>query len=198
MISSPSPHDRRGVTVHVEELQDLHLLCRKGMLYEVERWIHDSRPLQIAADVYIRGQYRSALEIALETGQHSLSVLLLRSGYQLNLERNSPLNIALRTRREDLLNLLLEHGADPQMVGLTTLFGTYRLELFERFHALGVDLTRYHEMATTLAYHPGNKPLFGFVKRRRHQNPAMQRELDMALLCHANRDKGNAEKGIML
>src|SRR4029453_6421896 len=119
MTSLSSTDGRQGATNQVEELQEPHLLCKQGMLYEVERWIHDGRPIQSVADVPTRGAYRSALDIALETGQHSLCVLLLRSGYRLELERHSPLNVALGKRRWDLTDLLLEHGADPHQVDLT-------------------------------------------------------------------------------
>lgn len=180
---------------HVEDLKKLHLLCQKGMLYEVEQWIRDGQPLQLDPDVEIRGYYRSALEIALETGQHSLCVLLLRSGYRLDLERDSPLSIALGMRRWDLLDLLLEHGADPHKADLESLLDTYQTELYERFHAMGVDFTKDHALADSLAYHTSNKPLYGFVKRHRDENPGFQRELDMALGYHVRKGK---EKGIML
>jgi len=126
MIYHPSANHGQGTTDRVEELQELHSLCKRGMLYEVERWIGDKRPLQISSNVEIRGYYRSALEIASESGQHSLCVLLLRSGYSIDLERHSPLNIALEIRRWDFVDLLLEHGADPHRVDLAILFDTYR------------------------------------------------------------------------
>ena len=44
---------------------------------------------------------KTALQIALETGQHSVASLLLKSGYRLDLERYAP-----------LFDLLLEWGAD--------------------------------------------------------------------------------------
>jgi hypothetical protein len=69
------------------------------------------------------------------------------------------------------------------------------MELFERFQAAGVDLTKYHQMAEALAYHTSNKPLYGFVKRHRQENPSMQKELDMALAYHVRENK---EKGILL
>ena len=57
-----------------------------------------------------------------------------------------------------------------------------------------MDLTQGHELAQALAYHTRNKPLYGFVKRHRHQSPAIQRELDMALGYHVHEGK---EKGIL-
>jgi hypothetical protein len=137
----------------------------------------------------------SALEIALLTRHHALVQLLLCNGYDPNLDRCSPLDLALRARRWDLLDLLLEWGADPHRVDLTDLFGTYRSELFERFFALGVELTASHELGSALAYHSSNKPLFGFAKRHRERDPKLQKELNIALVHHV--DEGN-EKGVQL
>ncbi len=124
-----------------------------------------------------------------------LALLLLCNGYDPNLEPSSPLDLALRARRWDLLDLLLEWGADPHRACLTDLFDTYCSEPFERFFTLGVDLTANHELASALAYHPGNKPLFGFAKRHREEDAKFQKELNIALVHHAS--EGN-EKGVQL
>ena len=137
----------------------------------------------------------SALEIALEQGNHALVLLLLCNGYDPNLERESPLDLALRRRRWDLVDLLLEWGADPHQADLGELFDTYQSHLFERFRALGVDLTANHELAAALAYHTSNKPLFGFARRHRKHDPRIQAELNVALAHHAS--EGN-EKGVNL
>ena len=175
---------------------DLHRVCREGRLYDVEEWIRAGRPLQVVRDATVKGRrLASALEIALEARHHALALLLLCNGYDPNLEPSSPLDLALRARRWDLLDLLLEWGADPHRVCLTDLFDTYRSELFERFFALGVELTASHQLAAALAYHSGNKPLFGFAKRHREQDAKFQKELNIALVHHA--DEGN-EKGVQL
>jgi len=184
-------------TADPDELADLHRLCREGHLYEVERWIQAGRPLQLAEGVTVnpRRRFKSALEIALEAGNHSLTLLLLANGYDPNEERYCPLDQALRDRRFDLVDLLLAWGADPHRVDLEDLFGTYNSELFERFRKLGVDLTTDHALAFTLAYHTSNKPLFGFAKRHRGSDPKIQTELNAALARHAG--DGN-EKGVSL
>jgi hypothetical protein len=142
-----------------------------------------------------RGRRLSALEIALEAGNHSLALLLLANGYDANSETGSPLDLALRARRFDLVQLLLLWGADPHCVDLTELFGTYKSELFEQFRALGVDFTVGHALANALAYHTSNKPLLGFAKRHRLTDPRIQNELDIALAHHSS--EGN-EKGVQL
>lgn len=178
-------------------LLELHGLCRAGRIYEVEDWIRADGPLQLLPQAgAIKGRRpASALEIALQCGTWALVLLLLCNGFDPNLEPSSPLDLALRARRWDLVDLLLEWGADPHRVSRSDLFETYRSELFEHFRVLGVDLTRGHELASTLAYHPSNKPLFGFVRRHREQHPGLLRELDMALGHHVG--EGN-EKGVLL
>lgn len=185
-----------GLAADPTALTEFHRLCRDGRLYDVERWIQAGRPLQLARGTTVKGRrLTSALEIALETGNHALVSLLLCNGYDPNFETSSSLDLALRARRWDLLDVLLEWGADPHQVNLGDLFGTYNSQLYERFRALGVDLTAGHDLAEHLAYPPNNKPLLGFVKRHREHDPAMQTELNMALVHHA--DEGS-EKGVQM
>jgi hypothetical protein len=181
-------------TTRAEELAELNHMCSAGRLYDVERWVASDRPLQ-ADDASQSRRASSALQIALETGNHSLVLLLLSNGYDANREVTSPLDLALRVRRFDLVALLLDWGSDPHRVDLDDLFGTYNSALFERFRELGVDLTAGHALAGAIAYHTSNKPLLGFVKRHRLTEPKFQKELDMALAHHAG--EGNA-KGVQL
>jgi hypothetical protein len=197
--SHPDPaavHPPPRSTPDVKDLVELHRFCRQGRLYDVERWIQAEGPLQLAEDApRPRRHTASALEIALERQDHALVLLLLCNGYDLTIEPGSPLDDALRARRWDLLDLLLDWGADPHEVDLEDLFGTYDSQLFERFRAIGVDLTADHAMADALGYHTSNKPLFGFAKRYRATDSGIQSELNIALGHHA--DEGN-EKGVHL
>ena len=197
--ANPEPRASRSaarLTAAAAELEELHRLCRLGCLYDVERWIRAGRPLQLAASSSAeRRRHRTALEIALDRQDHSLILLLVANGYDLALEPESPLDKALRLRRGDLLDLLLEWGANPQRVDLDILFETYDSLLFERFRGLGVDLTAGHALAYALGYHTSNKPLLGFAKRHRLDEPRIQTALDIALAHHAG--EGH-EKGVML
>lgn len=178
-----------------DDLSGLRSLCRDGRLYDVERWIDSGKPLQLD-QLPSRGRRpESALEIALDRGDQALVLLLLCNGYDPNREATSPLDRALRRRRRDLLDLLLDWGADPRHVTLDDLFATYDSELWERFRGLGIDLIARHALAEALAYHTSNKPLFGFAKRHREDIPGMQQELNIALVHHA--EEGN-EKGVQL
>lgn len=193
----PPPAARfRQPAAREEDVAELVQFCKAGRVYDVERWIQAGRPLQASQNMSGKPRRRqSALEVALDRKNHALVLLLLCNGYDPNLEANSPLDLALRSRRWDLVDLLLEWGADPHRVSLDDLFETYDSKLFERFRALGVDLSADHEFAAALAYHTSNKPLFGFAKRHREQDPKIQTELNIALGHHAS--EGNA-KGVQL
>lgn len=135
------------------------------------------------------------LQIALESGQHSLALLLLRSGYWLELERYRPLDMTLRSRRWDLFELLLEWGADLKSADVYTVLNTYHAGLYERFRAAEYDLTERHEMGAILGHGTRNRPLLGFVKRHRVEDPRIQQELNIALGYHVR--AGN-ERGVNL
>jgi len=180
----------------LEDIKPLHQLCREGRLYDVERWIADGKPLQHAPEALPKGaRSKTALQIALETGQHSLVTLLLRNGYQFQLERYSPLDLALRSRRWDLFDLLLDWGGNLKSVGIYTVLETYNTDLYERFWAAGYDMTEGHTMASVLGHSTSNRPLFGFVKRHREEDPRIQREINIALGDHA---KAGNERGVAL
>jgi hypothetical protein len=192
--SSQSPD--RPMARSREEIKPLLQLCREGRLYDVDRWITEGKPLQLAPNAISRG-YRppSALEIAIETGQHSLAFLILKNGYRLDADRHNPLDLALKKRRWDLFDLLLEWGADLKSTGVYSVLETYNTDLYMRFWASGYDLTQGHEMGATLGYSTSNRPLFGFAKRHRTEDPRIQTELNIALGYQVR--EGN-EKGISL
>lgn len=113
MADDQDPGNQRPLAHSLGEVRDLHQLCREGRLYDVDRWITEGKPLQISPQALPKRVHpKTALEIALETGQHSLTALLLSRGYRQELERYRPLELALRTRRWDLFDLLLEWGGD--------------------------------------------------------------------------------------
>ncbi len=176
-------------TASAGDLDELCRLCREGRLYEVEAWIKAGQPLQAPVDSRPRGRrLPTALQIALETGQYSLALLLLSNGYNLDLEGSSPFNIALKVRRWDLVDLLWTWGADPKRVDPSILFETYNSDLFERFYAVGTDFAQSHELADALGNHTSNRPLFGFAKRHRSTDPRIQMELNIALAQHVEEE----------
>lgn len=86
-----------------------------------------------------------------------------------------------RPGRWDLVDLLVEWGADLRSADVYTILNTYNVELYERLRALGYDLTERHEMASVLGHGTSNRPLLGFVKRHRTEDTKIQQELNIAL-----------------
>jgi hypothetical protein len=58
----------------LDESKVLLSLCRTGRLYEIEDWIKAGKPLSV--DTSAR---KAPLEVAIDTGFHSLFVLLVRN-----------------------------------------------------------------------------------------------------------------------
>ena len=147
----------------LQELQPLHRMCREGRVYDVEQWIKDGKPLQLAPGANEKGRRLiTAMQIALESGQHSLTLLLLRGGYRLDQEQAAALDTVLEKRRWDLFELLLEWGADLSSAGPYSILNTYSTDLYERYFAAGYDLTKGHEMGAILGLGTSNRPLLRF------------------------------------
>lgn len=163
-------------------LIDLVRLCREGRVYEVEKWIRDGTPIQALDYRHGARSHRldSPLRVAIETKQFDLARLLLCNGFLPDLEQESPLELVLRSKAKGYLELLLSWGADPKRVRPVTILDTYDVSLMESFWESGVDLTKEHVLAQTLALETSNKPAYGWAKRHR-DDPRIARELAIAL-----------------
>src|SRR5262245_11536053 len=83
----PPPRGSRTPAAHGDELRELVTLCRRGRVYEVERWIQSGRPIQ--AVTYKRPKKPSLvspLRTAIRMKHRDVVLLLLCNGYRLDLE----------------------------------------------------------------------------------------------------------------
>jgi hypothetical protein len=191
--SNPEPPARvtREPAAHGEELRDLVALCRMGRAYDVERWIHAGRPIQ--ALTYARPRkplLLTPLRSAIRTRHRDVVLLLLCNGYRLDLETEdwrSVVDEALEFAAFDILELLLQWGADPTKVRTENVVDTYRSELIDRFWRSGVDFTADPGFVDYLA-HRRNKPLLGWLRRNR-SDPRLQDALDVALREAVEKDE---------
>jgi hypothetical protein len=163
------------------EIEPLVRLCQRGKVYAVERWIAEGRPLQ-AAKHYVKGrrQFDSPLAVAMESKQHDLVLLLLCNGYRTELELEDPIGRALRLRSRELLELVMDWGADPARVDAGAVLETNDCDLIERFWSAGIDLTAEDQLAWYLSS-PTSKPICGWAKRHR-EDPRVARALALALV----------------
>lgn len=179
--SPKPPAEPRAPAEDLSAIEPLVRLCQRGKLYAVERWVAEGRPIQ-AASYYVKGrrQFDSPLAIAMESRQHDLVLLLLCNGYRTELEVQNPIARALRLKSRELLELVLDWGADPLSVEAYAVLETNDLELIERFWNAGLDLTAEDQLAWALAS-PTTKPLCGWAKRHR-EDPRVARALALALV----------------
>lgn len=190
---NPQPPARvsRPPAAHGEELRELIQLCSAGRVYDVEHWIQDGRPIQaITYRRPRRGSLVSPLRTAIRKKHRDLVLLLLCNGYRVDLEPNdfdSLLDEALQLRAFDILELLLQWGADPTTVRACSVVDTYKTELIDMFWKAGVDYAADPEFALYLA-HTVNKPLYGWLRRNR-SDQRLQNALDVALLQAVRDDK---------
>src|SRR5579863_3478160 len=112
-------------------------LCRAGRLYEIEKWIADGKSLDISEAIK-RGRRKSLLEIAVETGFHSLVELIAK--HETNQSaKDAALADAASSRRLDLVELLVANGADIKAVRLADVLLTWEPKLISFFIDHGAD-----------------------------------------------------------
>jgi ankyrin repeat protein len=113
--------------------------------------IHGSRAVDHPDDAYASGAVQSALDLAIEKGQHQIAELLLAHGAEVNAPDpysfRTPMSTAAMSDKIELAELLLTHGADPCQSdaceeGMTPLHCAAEFRssaLVERLLSLGVD-----------------------------------------------------------
>jgi len=75
------------------------------------------------------------------------------------------LDLVLRKRAWDFVELLTAWGADPKGADPYTVLDTYQSSLMERFWDAGVDFTRHNRLADYLSTSTRNKPAYGWARR---------------------------------
>ena len=97
------------------------------------------------------------------------------------------LDEALKVRAFDILDLLLQWGAEPTTANTLSVVDTYKTDVIDRFWRAGLDYTADPEFVLSLA-HTVNKPLYGWLRRNR-SDQRLQDALDMALMEAVVEDK---------
>jgi hypothetical protein len=93
-------------TLTVDESRALLALCHRGRLYDIEDWIKAGKSLQVAEELR-----KTPIQVAIETGFHSLIELLVRNESQIRI-KNCALADAVSRYRMDFVELLVKHGAE--------------------------------------------------------------------------------------
>ena len=110
----------------------LHL-CRTGRLYAIEKWIASGKSLHLPIECK-----KTALEVSLETGFHSLVELIARHECD-QATKDAALRCAVERAHFDFVQLLFEHGADLNSVPLVRVLHSWNPQLIRFFLAQGAD-----------------------------------------------------------
>jgi hypothetical protein len=163
------------------EAKQLITLCRAGRLYEVEKWINEGRPLDISAATK-RGRQRSLLEIAVETGFHSMVELLAKRGSDES-SQNAALAQAVSSHRLDLVELLVQHGADINSVSLADVLLDWEPKMIRFFLDRGADPIRGRPFAVAFGarIRTALRPFLECKESHPQLAPQLQQQLDCAL-----------------
>ena len=163
------------------EAKELVRLCRAGRLYEIERWINDGKSLDISAATK-RGRPRSLLEIAVETGFHSIVDLIAKhEGSQS--AKDAALGDAVSSRRMDLVELLLANGADIKSIPLTDVLLTWEPTLIRFFLDHGANPVDGRPFAEAFGakVRTALRPFVECKQAHPELSAALQEQLDCAL-----------------
>jgi hypothetical protein len=164
-----------------EGIKPLIDLCKAGKLFDVQEWISAGKPVNPPPSE--KGYRRkSPLEIAMDCGFHSLVQVLLEGGAAIEEPRYSAIYHALSERRLDLVQLLINHGADIHSVNMGSVFDTWQPEIMEFFIERGADV----ETGNPLAYALCNRirTALRILKGYGDRFPSFKEQANIALRHH--------------
>ena len=164
-----------------DDAKALVALCRKGRLYDIEKWISAGKSLDISAATK-RGRQRSLLEIAVEIGFHSLVELIAKHEAHQS-AKDAALIDAVSSRRLDLVELLLANGADFKSVPLADVLLTWEPKLIQFFLDHGADPVEGRPFAEAFGakVRTALRPFVEYKRAHPELATQLQEQLDCAL-----------------
>lgn len=157
----------------IEEYRELCRLCRTGKLFSVQDWINDGKSIRTPNDHRIR---KSAMEIAIEIGFHSLVEVLLEGGFEPD---GDALYDAVTQGKFEIVKLLLEHGADPKSIPFDAVVDSANKDLIRFFINAGADVTTGYPFADGFKRAP--KLFCGIYKTYIRRVPSLKLQAEIAL-----------------
>jgi len=169
-----------------EEIKPLIDLCKAGKLFEVQEWIASGKPVNGPPSVsgYRR---KGPLEVAIGLGFHSLVQVLLEGGAAIDEPRYNPLQHALWDKRLDLIELLVEHGADYHLIDMEDVFDTWQPDIMRWFIENGADVETGNPLAQALCNRI--RTALGIFRSYKDRFSIFQEQANIALRYHCR--KGN-------
>ena len=164
-----------------DQAKALIALCRGGRLYDIEKWIAAGKSLDVSAATK-RGRQRSLLEIAVETGFHSLVELIAKHETSQS-AKDAALADAVSSRRLDLVELLLANGAEIKSVPLADVLLSWEPKLIQFFLDHGADPVTGRPFAEAFGakVRTALRPFIEYKRAHPELATELQEQLDCAL-----------------
>jgi ankyrin repeat protein len=167
----------------LDEIKPLIELCRAGKLFAIQEWIAEGKPVNPPPFPRRSNHARAPLDIAVETGFHSLVEVLLKAGAEIDIDPwNGTMARALKARRFDIVQLLVEHGYDPKMIDMKDVFNTWDPAMMEYFIERGADVEAGNPLAW--AFCNRIRTALRVLKRFQDQFPSFREQANIALRHH--------------
>jgi len=180
-METATPDIKRAVDHNA--LAPLVELCKAGHLFEVQEWIAAGQPVNPPPIPPKGNLAKSPLEISIERGFHSLVQVLLEGGAaQEPIGYDSPMNRALRARRFDIVQLLVENGFDPHTVDMREVFASWDPQIMAYFIERGGEL--HHGRPFADAFCNRIRTALRFFKECVGRNPELKEQANIALRHH--------------
>jgi len=160
-----------------EDVQQLVSLIRNGKLFALQDWIKVGKRVNCSEICDDRARI---LCIAVKTGFHSILEELLKAGDWSTNELTEALDWALDSRRFDLADVLIVHGAKISDLDFETVCRTLDFSLMERFLREGGDPSKDNAFGRALRDMKA-RPLLRFYKSFRADFPSLDDQAALAL-----------------
>ena len=161
-----------------DDLAEFVGLCRVGKLFAVQEWIRLRKRFRCPD-----GNFRTTpLRVAVETGFHSLVEVLLQADTDQE-EKDWALSHAISSRRLDLIELLVEYGANLGSVAFHEVVHSRHPGIIRWFVERGHDLETGWPIAH--AFEQRHREFLGIYMGLRDTLPSARFQASMALRLHA-------------
>jgi hypothetical protein len=118
----------------------------------------------------------------MDLGFHSLVRVLLEGGTAIDEPRYNPLQHALWNKRLDLVELLIDHGADFHSIDMEDVFDTWQPDIMRWFIDNGADVEKGNPLAKALCHRI--RTALGILKSYKDRFPSFQEQANIALRHH--------------
>ncbi len=166
----------------VEEAKELRALVRMGRLFDVQTWLEAGKPFRTDRPSFIQSE---PCVVAVKTGFFSMVECFLKRKL-LKTELNTMLDIAIDMHRPDLVELLLDHGADVNAISFRTVLSEWHPDVVRLFLRYGADYKTDSPFAE--AFVDCVRISLGFFKTLLRKEPELISQANEALVEHVRKN----------